>query len=70
VIDACVVVETHRQHGIGAALVTRALAWCHTRGLHRVTWGVLANNLAVQAFWMHFGLATYRLFMHKTISSA
>jgi GNAT superfamily N-acetyltransferase len=70
VIDACVVVETHRRQGIGAALVTQALAWCNARGLHRVELGVLANNPAARAFWTHLGFATYRLFMHKTIPSA
>lgn len=69
IIAACVVVDTHRRQGIGAALVMQALARCHGHGLSRVALGVLATNPPAQAFWTQHGCATYRLLRHTTLSA-
>ena len=56
--------------GIGAALVTAAMAWLHQHNISRIELGVLANNADAVMFWTKQGFQTFRLVMHKQMTES
>lgn len=49
------VAESHRRHGIGAALMNRCLAWLEAEGLERCHLFVHAGNEKADRFWTREG---------------
>jgi ribosomal protein S18 acetylase RimI-like enzyme len=69
VMEDIFVVEACRRQSIAEALVSHAIEWFKAKGIQRVEAAIFADNVGPQNLLNKFGFNTFRLAMHKDITS-
>ncbi len=63
------VMEGHRRHGIGTALLERVREWCRERGLDRIELRMMPTNPMAAAFWRKHGFLDYIHVMYRELET-